>query len=468
MKRKILSIILAFILILSMNSVNFTALAEEQVPMFVLDKVSVGKGDTVAVKVLIENNPGVWGLDLRILYNKTALQLESVENGDFFAAGDWIKGVLTNPIYILSYANTEFEDIMTQSAALATLNFKVLDTASHGDYEITASYDVGDIINMNFDDINFEISNGNISVHDYSNKVIGDDTLKAKGNCTQNAQYYYSCECGDISTALSFEAENTASHSFDSAYDTECNLCHEIRELDDSVWPYIESFNDKTIEQLSDWSISGSTAINGKLSSNGEVINNILNFENQYISADIKASELSGGFEVRARVSDSDYYSFNVTDNAITLTKSGEIVSSDNTFVFDADKFYRISLGVDSNVLTTYIHDYTDTGIVKTLTYTDTQEVLPKGKFGFFSADSTILLDNVYFSTLAFNTNDIGWKTDDINGDRIFDIRDLVYTYENKGTSEDNIKARADKDNDKSVTDTDIKVICKKLLSMLN
>ena len=228
---------------------------------------------------------------------------------------------------------------------------------------------------------------------------------------------------------------------------------------------YNESFNEKTTETLYDWKIDGATNVeNGKLNLSASATNSNITSYNQYLSADVKATDLTNGFEIRARVNGDNYYSFKISGNAVAITKAGTDVTTD-TFEFDSDNLYRVSFSAVGNVLTAYIHDYTDGGILKTLSYTD--DNVHKGtKFGFVTAGSGVKLDNVYFSPVSFNANDNGWVVNDINGDRVFDIRDLVYADENAGTNEENIIVRADKSSDKIITAIDIKAICKLILGI--
>lgn len=164
MKKRILPLILSLIMIFTMSEVNLSAMAKTTAPTITLDSVEAESGQDVSIKVSIENNPGIWGMDLKISYDKTALILTSVENGDFFQASEWTKGNLSADVYTLSYEASGFDDITTQSGTLATLNFKVSDTAVTGAYGVTASYNSGDIINVSFDDVNFDITDGQVII----------------------------------------------------------------------------------------------------------------------------------------------------------------------------------------------------------------------------------------------------------------------------------------------------------------
>lgn len=164
MKRRILALILSLSMIFTMSVVSLSAAAQTGHGEITLESVTAENGESVSMDVLFQNNPGIWGMDLRISYDKSALTLTSVENGDFFQDTEWTPGNLNADTYILSYEASGLEDITTPSGTLATLNFMVSESATAGNYTVSASYRAGDIINVNFDDINPSVTNGKITV----------------------------------------------------------------------------------------------------------------------------------------------------------------------------------------------------------------------------------------------------------------------------------------------------------------
>lgn len=164
MKKRILAFILSITMIITMSAVSLSAVAQTTSPTITLESIETENGEEVAIRVMIENNPGIWGMDLKISYDKNALTLTSVNNGDFYQDSEWTEGNLSSDVYILSYEASGFDNITAESGTLATLNFKVSENASAGDYAVTASYNAGDIINVSFDDIDFNIINGKITV----------------------------------------------------------------------------------------------------------------------------------------------------------------------------------------------------------------------------------------------------------------------------------------------------------------
>ena len=158
MKNKFLAI---FIIVLMMLSPAASAQGE---PTIKISSVTAENEKTVAVKVFIENNPGMWGMDLRISYDKTKLTLVKAENGEVYSKEEWTEGNLKGEQYILSYARNDFQDTKN-NGLLATLIFEINNPEVSGSYDITASYRSGDVINVNFGEIDFKIVNGRISVN---------------------------------------------------------------------------------------------------------------------------------------------------------------------------------------------------------------------------------------------------------------------------------------------------------------
>ena len=161
MNKKLLAIVIAIVTLMSFSVVGIYAITQEESnPTFYLESVKAKKNNNVSIKVFIKNNPGLWGINVKINYDKTALTLIDVENGDFFKESEWTKGDLE----ILSYEANGLEDITTVNGTLAILNFKVNNDAVPGKYDVSISYNAGDCINVSFEDVNFDVINGIIEV----------------------------------------------------------------------------------------------------------------------------------------------------------------------------------------------------------------------------------------------------------------------------------------------------------------
>ena len=92
--------------------------------------------EDVSVAVNIDGNPGVWGMDVKISYDRSAMTLISVENGGFFQDSEWIRGNLSASTYTLSYEASGFDNVTTFAGTLAILHFKLNVDAASGTYEI--------------------------------------------------------------------------------------------------------------------------------------------------------------------------------------------------------------------------------------------------------------------------------------------------------------------------------------------
>ena len=144
-------------------------------------RIVIGKGtgfvgDTVNIPVTVENNPGMWGMDLTVSYDITALKLKDVINGGVYADSELTKGNFESGSYKLSYESAELADT-TKSGILATLVFEIKDTAEEKTYDIEASYNSGDIVNIDEKAVDFELVNGSVTVTEKPKEDIKDVTL---------------------------------------------------------------------------------------------------------------------------------------------------------------------------------------------------------------------------------------------------------------------------------------------------
>ena len=138
---------------------------------------SVRAGDKITIDVLIKNNPGVWGMDLTVSYDSSMLTLTNVVNGKVFSASEWTKSVINNNKYILSYEASGFDNVNT-NGVLATLEFTVNENAKVGSSsEIKTTYNKGDIINSNFEDLNFNTISSKIDIINFIYGDINGDGL---------------------------------------------------------------------------------------------------------------------------------------------------------------------------------------------------------------------------------------------------------------------------------------------------
>ena len=156
--KRFLSIIVALMMLVSIIP-SAVALSDET-PSFVVVGASGSVGDTVDVKINIENNPGITALQLMIKYSGEDLQLLSIKDNSLFP--DAISnGPLTNHPFRISWFSSSSSD-ETISGTLATLSFKILREFETSAIEI--DYDEDNVFNVNLDNQYFEKVSGAISV----------------------------------------------------------------------------------------------------------------------------------------------------------------------------------------------------------------------------------------------------------------------------------------------------------------
>lgn len=150
MHRKLLSVVLAMIMILSMTTIAFAA----GEPTVTVSSAAAMPGDTVTLDVALSGNPGINTFSFGFQYDTARLSLTNVE----LAPG--IPGQFT---YSKKAVWLNSGDITTNGNYLK-LTFKVLDKAAVGEAVVSATYSVGDIANYDEEDVNFQVVPGKITV----------------------------------------------------------------------------------------------------------------------------------------------------------------------------------------------------------------------------------------------------------------------------------------------------------------
>ena len=145
------------------------------VPQIVVGSKTTMAGNTVTVDVSLKNNPGIISMMLHLSYDD-ALTLVSI--GDTGLMPGRVHGDVTDTLLWDSGTSTEN---LTVNGVIATLTFKVDENAEPGEYGIRFTYnnDESDIINADFEPVDFAVVNGKIKV---SNVIIGDVDMSGSVN----------------------------------------------------------------------------------------------------------------------------------------------------------------------------------------------------------------------------------------------------------------------------------------------
>ena len=222
MKKRVLSVLL--IMALFVSCLAFSASAEGT-PTLRLSSVSASRGDEVTVDVIMENNPGVTGIDVKISYDKTRLKLTGFSNG---CLSGWVVSVEAGgAIWADSVSHTE-------NGVILTLKFEVLVDAPLGDAVVQLTNP--DIIDDELNTVDFKFESGTVAVtcdHEWDAGVI-----TTEPTCTEDGVKTFTCKkCnttredtitheGHKSDAGTITTEPTCTETGVKTY--KCTVCGEV------------------------------------------------------------------------------------------------------------------------------------------------------------------------------------------------------------------------------------------------
>lgn len=144
-----------------------------------VSNATVQAGECADIAIVLQNNPGIASMTLHVSYDRTVLELLSVNDAGILGTTVHNPDLKLSP-YVLCWANDTVTDNFTVNGTIATLCFMAKESAVPGNYSITVSYDnemKDEIIDVDLQTVDFAISNGNITVKgvDASNGKINDN-----------------------------------------------------------------------------------------------------------------------------------------------------------------------------------------------------------------------------------------------------------------------------------------------------
>lgn len=168
--------LLCILLVLSQSAFFVSA----DTPTVIASDVTGMPGETVAVTVRFEGNPGLISAKVKVGYDATALEFVEVEEGDFPAQWYSFGNPEKNP-FVVTFCNGTAEGNYA-AQLFATLRFKIREDAPAGTYPLTLTCDFeGDFFNYDWDAIYFNIDEGSVAV-----VRTGNTTTAAKSTTTDS------------------------------------------------------------------------------------------------------------------------------------------------------------------------------------------------------------------------------------------------------------------------------------------
>lgn len=189
-------VIIALLLLISSLGVS----AEEDYSQghITIDTVSALNGDSVILKIAIDNNPGIMAMTISITYDSSALTYEKYYFGylrDYTVVDHPDKN-------LIRFVNCESGNRRNNDTILS-LQFKVKEDADFGFYPVSIDYKAGDFCNWKLDKLMPVITAGGVDVayngSNCSHKKYGDWEVVAKPACTEKGAKQRACvKCGHI------------------------------------------------------------------------------------------------------------------------------------------------------------------------------------------------------------------------------------------------------------------------------
>ena len=243
MKKRVFSLLLAWLMMLTLLPANALATVEPEIKgtaYFGLSAETAKPGDTIIVKIMARDLPGVAGFAIRIAFDNT--RLEAVKNGRSWTKYDENVSILKNNVtvyvdesaYNVSYSHAE--NGYENSGELFEIKFKVKEDAPAGDAILTMdTATVGDegeknvwtnaelqAYNPNYESATLTISGGvTPPQHTCSADTLTEIPAKAH-TCTEDGNYkYYRCTCGELYEDADAKISTTAEKVIDKAAHTD-------------------------------------------------------------------------------------------------------------------------------------------------------------------------------------------------------------------------------------------------------
>lgn len=178
--KKLLSVFLALLMMLTVFPASMIASAANATTVTV-ESVNAVPGSNVEVNINVKNNPGILAANFTVTYDKGLTLIDS-KSGDAFSALSMTKPENYNSPCKFGWDALEIADEDIKDGTILTLTFSVDKSVSaNSKLNVKLSYQNGNIIDSDLNDIPVTINNGSVTIIDYiPGDINGDGTIDLK------------------------------------------------------------------------------------------------------------------------------------------------------------------------------------------------------------------------------------------------------------------------------------------------
>lgn len=178
--KKLLSVFLALLMMLTVFPASMIASAANAATVTV-ESVNAVPGSNVEVNINVKNNPGILAANFTVTYDKGLTLIDS-KSGDAFSALSMTKPENYNSPCKFGWDALEIADKDIKDGTILTLTFSVdKGVSANSKLNVKLSYQNGNIIDSDLNDIPVTINNGSVTIIDYiPGDINGDGTIDLK------------------------------------------------------------------------------------------------------------------------------------------------------------------------------------------------------------------------------------------------------------------------------------------------
>ncbi len=179
--KKLVSVLLALLLVLAPATVGFTAFAADNEMTFTVSNVAKSNpGDVVTITVKVSNSKAVCAVNPTIVYDAEKLEFVSATNGDVFKADAFKIGEPYEGKVRILYYNGVVDS--SKNGTVCTLKFKVLPGAT-GYADVKLDFAENSVVNSKEKAVDFKVVNGRVGVVSpviYAGEVAPENAIEEK------------------------------------------------------------------------------------------------------------------------------------------------------------------------------------------------------------------------------------------------------------------------------------------------